>query len=156
MQNFQAFQTVDKENLESRIVSIGGELEIANYQNTFFFSGLMTDVNVWDRTLSTNELQDFGLSCSDQLYRLSPPTLINWQNVTTENHSGSITRFNVSREETCLRSDDRVLLFKHPIPFEKSFSLCGNLGGKLYLPETKTEFQKFLSQVTDPGEYLGL
>jgi hypothetical protein len=155
MQNFQAFQTVDKENLESRIVSIGGELEIANYQNTFF-SGLMTDVNVWDQTLSTNELQDFGLSCSDQLYRLSPPTLINWQNVTTENHSGSITRFNVSREETCLRSDDRVLLFKHPIPFEKSFSLCGNLGGKLYLPETKTEFQKFLSQVTNPGEYLGL
>ena len=154
MKNFQAFHTVDKENLGSRNVLILSELEIANYQNLFFFSGRMTDVNVWDRTLSTDELRDFGLTCSDQLYRLSPPTLINWQNVTTKNHSGSISSFNVSREETCLRSEDRISVFKHPISFEKSFSLCHNLGGKYYLPENKTELQKFIFQVTDPGVIL--
>ena len=60
---------MDKEKLEQRNVSIEGELEIANIQNMYFFSGQMTDVNVWDRSLSTDELQDFGLNCSKHLYR---------------------------------------------------------------------------------------
>ena len=137
---------MDKEHLETRNISIGNKLEIAKCQNVSFSSGQMTDVNVWNRSLSTMELQDFSLNCSNQHYRLSPPYMIDWQNVTMKNQSGSISGFNISREEICLRADDQILLFKLLISFEKSFSLCKNLGGKLYLPKNMTELQKFIFQ----------
>jgi hypothetical protein len=72
--------------------------------------------------------------------------MIDWQNATVKNHSGSISAFNISREETCLRANDQILLFKLLISFEKSFLLCKNLGGKLYLPKNMTELQKIIFQ----------
>ncbi len=137
---------MDKKHLESQNISIGNKLEIADCQNVTFSSGQMTDINVWNQSLSTKELQDFALNCSNQHHRLSLPNMISWQNVTMTNHSDSISGFNISREETCLRSDNQILLFKLLISFEKSFSLCKNLGGKLYLPQNMTEYQTFIVQ----------
>jgi hypothetical protein len=142
---------VDKENLESRNISIGRQIEIAHYQDYPLFSGQITDVNVWDQSLSTNKIQGFGLNCSDQLYQHSPPSLIDWQNATRKNHLGSISSFNITREETCLWTDDRIWLFRLPNSFEKSFSLCHNLGGKFYLPQNETEFQKLIFQSNNTG-----
>ncbi len=136
---------MDKENLESRNISIGRQIEIP------FFSGQITDVNVWDQSLSTNKIQGFGLNCSSQLFQHSPPSLINWQNATRNNHSGSISSFNITRKETCLWTDDRIWLFRLHYSFEKSFSLCHNLGGKFYLPQNETEFQKLIFQSKNTG-----
>jgi hypothetical protein len=143
---------VDKENLESRNISIGGQIEIgSNKQHYPFFSGQITDVNVWDQSLSTNKIQDFGLNCNDQLFQHSPPSLINWHNATMKNHSGSISSFNITREETCLWTDDQIWLFSLLIFFEKAFSLCHNIGGKFYLPQNETELQKLIFQSNNTG-----
>ena len=130
---------------------IGRQLEIANLENQTFFSGKITDVNAWDKPLSTDDLQDLTLNCKNELHRIGPPNLINWQNATIIN-SSSILRFNILREETCVRSNNQISFFNVPLTFENSLSLCNNLGGQFPLPKNKTEYQQIISQAFDPGE----
>ena len=69
--NYRTSQGVNKTIMESG--SLGSRIMVGDDpkdepRGFRRFSGLVTDVNVWNRTLNENEIKSFTLQCSDGLY----------------------------------------------------------------------------------------
>ena len=114
------------------------------------FKGEVTDINVWGKLLSSEELENWSkciLNIEDQL-------IIDW-NMANFNVYGKIKHEEKNKKEMCHQqiSKKKMIAFEQPMEFMESVKFCEKLGGqiavaadmdtKLKMDDTIREFVEF-------------
>jgi hypothetical protein len=92
----------------------------------------MTDLNVWNRSLTFNELERFAFECDESLYTSVQSVL--WTNQSFANRSSSLQVFSVKREKLCKIPPPKTKIFPSKVTFESAVTICSQLAGKMPLP----------------------
>ena len=87
------------------------------------FHGAITDVQMWNRSLSVSEIEGWT-DCGD----VPPGDLINWQTVDLNNTG--LTLQTVERDEICGTKQNKGIIaaFNRKLNFFESINFCSNLG----------------------------
>ena len=126
-------------NGESLIISLDKAI-LSNLSNALEpalkfgpFTGQMTDLNVWNVTLSQQELQNITLGCNyENVLKSVPPNAISWSTVTPLQIGNKSKPITVQRNTLCLTQEGKLIimylnycLFKAPLhmPFQL-FDAC--------------------------------
>ena len=102
--------------------------------------GSMTDVNIWDRILSENELSDWMFCIAE-----TGGNVVSWESAQL-NITGLNTHF-VKREETCPLPQNIThnIVFNQNFNFFESVKLCNKLGGQIAVASDE-EAAKLMNQ----------
>ncbi len=123
------------------------DFEIGNDKS---FSGKLTDLNLWSRPLSTDELDLFSTGCNPQFVENSKPDKIIWSTLKITNQNKNPRR--IQKSELCqdsavLSNEDKVILrsAKPFYDYPNAFKYCLALNGQMPYPQNKTHLEKLLS-----------
>ena len=95
------------------------------------FSGRATDVNIWDRALTADEIVVLQHTCS---YPPDEPRILDWKTATWA-VVGNVTRSQIELRDTCADLKVReVQLVSRGLTFFEAFRSCSNLGGRMPCP----------------------
>ena len=149
---FQAFKGVDPLSKEGRNCSLGPQIEVPHIDEKAF-KGQITDLNVWDRPLSDDELVNFTKNCVDQrFHQIGQPNIIDWSVANFAYNKSLIETFEVDRGQFCWRPKSEVVMFPIPSAYGEALTSCDNLGGQFPLPASVVEFNKILSRNFSKGK----
>ena len=101
------------------------------------FSGKITDLNVWNRSLTLNELERFAFDCDESLFSPLQPVL--WSKCSFTSKSSSLQVLSVKREKLCKISAPKTKIFPSKVTFEAAVTLCSHLAGKMPFPRNASE-----------------
>ena len=77
--------------------------EIGGSESGEAFLGQITDFNVWNRTLTVDEIERFSFKCDQSLYLMSQP-VVSWSNLSfglNMTTTGPVTIKNAELEDLC-------------------------------------------------------
>jgi len=97
------------------------------------FIGQLTDLNLWSRPLSPQELDQFQ-DCQASFG--SAYRILDWSNSTLTLDPDIISTKRTPMEEVCL-DGPKLKLFPHKMPFMAALKVCQDLGGKIHLPRNQ-------------------
>jgi len=103
------------------------------------FSGKITDLNVWNRSLNLNELKRFAFDCDESLFSSTQPVL--WSQLNFANKSLSFQVFSVKRENLCKIPAPKTKIFPSKVTFNTAVTFCNQLAGKMPLPQNITDLK---------------
>ncbi len=115
------------------------------------FSGQITDLNVWSRSLSLKDLDQYSVMCSNNLTESMKPDKVMWSrlNITEKNNLKStvISRTSLCQQVTITNTTDTVIIrSSNPyFDYKTAYAFCKELNGNMPYPENKTELQQMLS-----------
>ena len=107
-------------------------IETGNYDNHFItpFHGQLTDINIWDRILSNEEVDTWS-ECGQVSGKY-----LDWSNAKVD-HSPHIIISNI--DEVCEgRKVSKFIAFDYLLQFKDSLKFCQNLGGEVAVAEDET------------------
>ena len=115
------------------------------------FVGSVTDVNLWDRVLTQQEMWDWQ-TCESQETGGEP--LIRWK--TAELSVRGLTEREIERSQTCHRSiGRRYLAFNTEKNFKDTVKFCASVGGKMAVVEDRETYQLINQTFSLLGHGLG-
>ena len=130
----------------SELEMFGSEADILlmNHQAASPFHGALTDVNLWRRVLSLEELEAWA-GC-----RLlttggsggSGGLLVNWE--TARLTSRGVMEGRVERSSTCYREENSLLISRTERTFEGTVQFCATLGGSMAVARTEEDLAEML------------
>ena len=97
------------------------------------FTGLLTDLNMWSRPLTSSELGQF-VNCNTSFG--SEFQIVNWSNKNITFDPNVIVLKHLLLEEACY-DESWKKLFPHKISFLAALKLCQDLDGKMFLPPNR-------------------
>ncbi len=115
------------------------------------FSGQITDLNVWSRSLSLKDLDQYSVMCSNNLTESMKPDKVMWSrlNITEKNNLKStvISRTSLCQQVAITNTTDTVIIRSSTpyFDYKTASSFCKELNGNMPYPENKTELQQMLS-----------
>ena len=113
--------------------------------------GKMTDVNIWSRSLSVGEVEDWS-ECQTN-HRLEQNLLVGWSfaNLTT---SQDLLEKTVDRDELCKQPSEQLGLtvFPQKRNFSSQVEFCKVMGGEMAVSETTADMDAMLKVMRDAIE----
>ena len=107
-----------------------------SHHNKSVFSGALTDLNVWDKTLTNKEVQDFA-SCRGEEGNYLP-----WRVTTVESHN--MMEEDVDMEELCAPSTGSHIIgnSRKSLDLQETQRYCaGALGGRMAVADSRDLFE---------------
>ena len=109
-----------------------------------FFLGFITDLNAWNRPLTSPEVELFMDGCNEGFSTESKPNIIIWPLINIWTIGNNVFLGQLPESEICYQHmDSRQVLTRimsYQLPFKKSRSLCSYLGGTMPLPLNEADF----------------
>ena len=142
-----------EEKTQNKVINLGSWVEIANYQGNAI-TGQVTDLNAWDRPLSTEKVEEWASNCNSSFYQNNPPNVISWLSSKKDLWiNGSITSFNVSWNDLCYNAKQaypQSSIFLVNMDLDKACLHCDALGGQLPIPKSMEDNTKiFINRFTN-------
>ena len=104
--------------------------------------GTLTDLNVWSKMLTIEEMKRFTKTCEDMA---SKPDLISWNNLNVLKIGLNAKQINLSANDVCSYNDEEktsvIFIWPHQQIYSKSKLTCELLGGAFPLPQNDTQLQ---------------
>jgi hypothetical protein len=101
-----------------------------------YFWGQITDFNIWSRTLSNEELNQYSFGCQEEL--LTQPEILDWANKNITNRGYGSAQIQMQKQlQTCQYKKKKTLdLFQNTLAmsYNKSSQFCNFLRGDLIDP----------------------
>jgi hypothetical protein len=115
-----------------------------NSDLNFPFSGKVTDLNMWNEPLSTEDVSLFSKCKMRELLLLNIGMPIKWTEAILKFTSNETKVFNISYEELCPpKVPSKLKLFNSLMKFEEAKSVCGHLESQMQLPMDVDDFKAF-------------
>ncbi len=76
-----------------------------------YFVGQLTDFNVWNVTLSPDQLKSIALNCSGEITSTLPPKSINWSKFMAGQSYNSSLKVSVTKKDACFVSTGWLTIF---------------------------------------------
>ena len=109
------------------------------------FVGKITDFNVWNRSLSDLEIQNF-VSCNNGSDINAKLKVFSWFNANLTNIGNLNQIILISMEDICSHpAPPKVRWFHTPVSFESAMIVSHNLKSEMYLPSNTTTHQDLLA-----------
>jgi hypothetical protein len=119
---------------------------------SYFFTGQISDLNIWNRSLSHEEILKFSLSCDSDFVEQSNPSILLWPLANFTNIGKSTEKSTIHRKNLCQQSTDSKL--KSKIVIFPKFSTsdfysqhCKNLNGEPIYPQNDKDIQYLIDSV---------
>ena len=104
------------------------------------FSGKITDLNIWNRPLTENEIKGYSLNCDESMFAPEQPLLWSKLNFSAiSNNSNVIQLASIKYEKLCKPLAAKTKIFPTKTNFKESLQMCNQLSGKMPLPRNLTE-----------------
>ena len=109
-----------------------------------FFLGFITDLNAWNRPLTSPEVELFMDGCNEGFSTESKPNIIIWPSIANSSIGNNVFFEQLPESQICFQSSDTdqvsTRIMNYPLSFAKGRSLCTYLGGQMPLPSNEAEF----------------
>ena len=97
-------EKIDKAFIQKEKMSPGQFITVG------YFSGLLTDLNVWNQQLTSLEVEEFLMGCKNNLYESNPPNGLKWSTAIIIDDSNFTLRTEIKREEICNSNKCKLFL----------------------------------------------
>lgn len=106
----------------------------------FPFDGKITDLNMWNTPLPTNDIIHFSECNMDQML-MKNKMPIEWSNAQLNFSSNKTKVFDILYNELCppVEMQSKLEFFYFPMSYEKAASTCQYLNGQMILPKSHVE-----------------
>ena len=114
--------------------------------------GQMTDVNIWSRSLSTRDVEDWS-ECQAN-HRLEQTQLVGWTSANITSSSKDLLEKTVDRDELCKQLPKQLGLtvFPQKRNFSSQVEFCKVMGGELAVSKTTADMDSMLKVMRDAIE----
>jgi hypothetical protein len=107
-----------------------------------YFTGLISDFNIWSRPLENAEIENYAFECSDREF-LQKADYIVWSEANIV-YKGNITKIlSIPPELLCQQlktlNPDTVLIVPRPLTYDEMSKLCQILNSQMYLLKNDSE-----------------
>ena len=104
----------------------------------------MTDLFVWNRPLTSPEVEQFMDGCDEGFSSKSKPNIIIWPLINISTFGNNVFLGQLPESEICYQNMDSrqvsTRIMNYPLTFDKARSLCAYLGGTMPLPLNEGDF----------------
>ena len=118
------------------------------------FVGKITDFNIWNRSLSQDEMNKFSLDCAEEPYDANLP--FHWSSLNVSQSQPEIKSFKLNREDLCKTYETKQVLFRYRVPFDTGYEICSQLGGKMQVPANTNDLNQLLPKHINLSDYNSL
>jgi hypothetical protein len=113
---------------------------------SYFFTGQISDFNIWNRSLSHQEILKFSLSCESDFVEKSNPGILLWSLANFTSQGNSIAKATTNRKYLCQQNNDskpktKMLVFPKSSTSEFYSQDCKNLNGVTFYPQHDRDIQ---------------
>jgi len=116
------------------------------------FSGQLTDLNLWSRPISSDEVKQYSLGCDHDLLSRSEPDYVFWPEANITYQGNRTKSSNLPFQDICQkynRIDLSVIQYPDYDSFEFANNSCKLLNGNIPTPKSKNHFEEMLSFIGD-------
>ena len=125
----------------------------SNFSN---FSGQISDVNIWNKSLNKEELSSFIVDCKNQNNQTNSPNILDWSQASQTIQNVNIPISKVARDTFCkgpLEAREQIFIFPLELSMDDSYSLCENLGGHFPIPRSGQQYQNIFAKTFPKGKF---
>jgi hypothetical protein len=115
------------------------------------FSGQISDLNIWNRSLSHEEIINYSFSCDSAFVEKSNPAILLWSfaNITIQGNLAEkavIPRKNVCQQNYDAQPKTKKLIFPRFFRCIFNSKQCKNLNGEMFYPRSERDIQRLIEQ----------
>jgi hypothetical protein len=115
------------------------------------FTGQISDLNIWNRSLSQEEIVIYSFNCDSDFVEKSNPTILQWSPANINIHGNSAEITVIPRKNMCPQNYDAQPKTKKVI-FPRFFRCifnskqCKNLNGEMFYPRNEKDIQSLIER----------
>jgi len=116
------------------------------------FTGQISDLNIWNRSLSQEEILEYSASCDFDFVQKSNPGILLWSlaNITiqgTDAEKATIPRKHLCHQVNDSKSNTNIVLFPRSLKYVIYYQQCKNLNGEMFYPQSVKDIQILLENI---------
>ena len=114
------------------------------------FTGQISDLNIWNRSLSPEEILEYSLNCDSDFAQKSSPSILLWSlaNVTIKGNASikdTIPWKNLCQQNNESRPETKIVLLPDFLSYEFYSKHCQNLNGVMFYPQNEKDIQHLMN-----------
>ncbi len=116
------------------------------------FTGQISDLNIWNRSLSQVEILEYSLGCNSDFVLKSNPDILLWSSVNITIQGNSANKTTIPKKDLCQLSNEAKLktkkvLFPRNLDYAYNFKQCKNMNGEMFYPKNDNDTQYLLENI---------